>query len=75
MSAPTLVIGGGHNGLVCATLLARAGKRVTLLEQRDVLGGLAAGEEFHPGFRSLGVHLDSSHVRTALVAELQSRER
>ncbi len=70
MSASTLVIGGGHNGLVCATLLARAGQQVTLLEQRDVLGGLAAGEEFHPGFRSSGVHLDSSHVRAALVAEL-----
>jgi phytoene dehydrogenase-like protein len=69
-SANVVVIGGGHNGLVCATLLARAGRQVTLLERRGFLGGLAAGEEFHPGFRSAGVHLDTAFFRPALAAEL-----
>ena len=47
-----IIIGGGHNGLVCATYLARAGRRVTVLEARDVVGGAAVTEEFHPGFRN-----------------------
>src|ERR1700761_3856916 len=46
-----VIIGGGHNGLVCAFYLARAGLKVTVLEQRDVVGGAAVTEEFHPGFR------------------------
>jgi len=48
----SIVIGAGHNGLVCATLLARSGQRVTLLEAGDRAGGLAADREFHPGFHA-----------------------
>jgi phytoene dehydrogenase-like protein len=47
-----VIIGGGHNGLVCAAYLAAAGLKVTVLERRDVVGGAAVTEEFHPGFRN-----------------------
>ena len=47
-----LVIGGGHNGLVCAAYLAAAGLSVTVREGRGVGGGAAVTEEFHPGFRN-----------------------
>jgi phytoene dehydrogenase-like protein len=47
-----LIIGGGHNGLVCAAYLATSGLKVTVLERRDVVGGAAVTEEFHPGFRN-----------------------
>ena len=47
-----LIIGAGHNGLVCAFYLARAGLRVRMLERRGVVGGAAVTEEFHPGFRN-----------------------
>ena len=51
-SCDALIIGGGHNGLVCAAYLAAAGLKVTVLEQRSVVGGAAVTEEFHPGFRN-----------------------
>ncbi len=47
-----VIIGGGHNGLVCAAYLASAGLKVTVLERRSVVGGAAVTEEFHPGFRN-----------------------
>ena len=47
-----VIVGGGHNGLVCATYLAKAGLKVTVLERRNVAGGAAVTEEFHPGFRN-----------------------
>ena len=47
-----VVAGGGHNGLVASAYLAAAGLKVTVLERRAVVGGAAATEEFHPGFRN-----------------------
>ena len=47
-----LIIGGGHNGLVCAAYLAEAGLNVHVVERRSIVGGAAVTEEFHPGFRN-----------------------
>ena len=46
-----IIIGGGHNGLVSAAYLARAGRKVLVLERRHVLGGAAVTEEIFPGFK------------------------
>jgi phytoene dehydrogenase-like protein len=51
-SRDVVIVGGGHNGLVCAAYLAAAGLKVTALERRAVVGGAAVTEEFHPGFRN-----------------------
>ncbi|MCR8923164.1 NAD(P)/FAD-dependent oxidoreductase [Dasania sp. GY-MA-18] len=49
-SYDVVMVGGGHNGLICATYLAKAGRRVLVLEANEQLGGGAATREFHPGF-------------------------
>ena len=46
-----VLVGGGHNGLVCAAYLARAGKKVLVLEANDALGGASATREFSPGYK------------------------
>ena len=52
MTTDILIVGAGHNGLVCAYYLAAAGLKVKLVEKREVVGGAAVTEEFHPGFRN-----------------------
>ena len=66
-----LVIGGGHNGLVCAFYLARAGKRVRVLERRGVVGGAAVTEEFHPGFRNSTASYTVSLLRPQVIADMK----
>ncbi len=66
-----IVIGGGHNGLTTAAILAKKGKKVLVVEKRDVLGGIAAGEEFHPGYSTTGLLHDTSGVRTEAIKKLQ----
>lgn len=65
-----LIVGGGHNGLVCAAYLAEAGLKVTVLEQRDVVGGAAVTEEFHPGFRNSVASYTVSLLNPKVIADL-----
>jgi phytoene dehydrogenase-like protein len=65
-----LIIGGGHNGLVCAAYLAGAGLSVTVLERRDVVGGAAVTEEFHPGFRNSVASYTVSLLNPKVIADL-----
>jgi phytoene dehydrogenase-like protein len=51
MTHDVIIIGAGHNGLIAAFYLAKAGLKPLVLERRDVVGGVATTEEFHPGFR------------------------
>jgi len=65
-----VVIGGGHNGLTAACLMATKGKRVALVEKRDLLGGLAEAVEFAPGFRSAGVWHGTGNVSKSVMSSL-----
>ncbi len=66
-----LIIGGGHNGLVCAFYLARAGMRVRVLERRHIVGGAAVTEEFHPGFRNSTASYTVSLLRPKVIADMK----
>src|SRR2546428_5557669 len=65
-----IVIGGGHNGLVHAAYLARAGRKVLVLERRHVLGGAAVTEEVFPGFRFSVASYVVSLLRPEIIREL-----
>ncbi|MEE8368786.1 MAG: NAD(P)/FAD-dependent oxidoreductase [Thermoanaerobaculia bacterium] len=65
------IIGGGHNGLTTACLLAQAGRKVVIFERRPQLGGLAGSEEFSPGYHSSGILHDSSGVRPQVIEQLR----
>jgi phytoene dehydrogenase-like protein len=65
-----VVIGGGHNGLTAACLLAIKGKHVAVVEQRHSLGGLAESVEFEPGFKSAGVWHTTGNISKSVVSSL-----
>ena len=65
-----IIVGGGHNGLTCAAYLAKAGKKVLILERRHVLGGAAVTEEVFPGFKFSVCSYVVSLLRPEIIREL-----
>ena len=70
-----IVIGAGHNGLVCAAYLGMAGLRVRVLERRRIVGGACVTEEFHPGFRNSTAAYTVSLLAAKVIRELKLHER
>ena len=69
-STDIVIVGAGHNGLVCAFYLARAGLKVTVLERRHIVGGAAVTEEFHPGFRNSVASYTVSLLAPKIIADM-----
>jgi phytoene dehydrogenase-like protein len=74
MRYDALIIGGGHNGLTCACYLAGAGLKVRVLERRDIVGGAAVTEEFHPGFRNSTASYTVSLLNPKVIQDLRLKE-
>ena len=74
MRYDAVIIGSGHNGLTCAAYLARAGLKVKVLERRASIGGAAATEEFHPGFRNSVAAYTVSLLHPRIIRELRLAE-
>jgi phytoene dehydrogenase-like protein len=70
-----VIIGGGHNGLVCAFYLAVKGLKVRILERRGVVGGAAVTEEFHPGFRNSVASYTVSLLQPRVIRDMRLHER
>src|SRR5512138_409253 len=69
-----VIVGGGHNGLVCAAYLAQRGLSVSVLERRALLGGAAVTEEFHPGFRNSTASYAVSLLQPKVIRDLRLAE-
>jgi phytoene dehydrogenase-like protein len=69
-----IIIGAGHNGLVCASYLAAKGVKVVIVERREVVGGAAVTEEFHPGFRNSTASYAVSLLNPRVARELRLAE-
>ncbi len=65
-----VIVGGGHNGLTCGYYLAKAGLKTLILERRDIVGGAAVTEEFHPGFRNSTASYTVSLLNPKIIADL-----
>src|ERR1700750_3349813 len=70
-----ILIGGGHNGLVCAFYLSRAGLKVCNLERRAIVGGAAVTEEFFPGFRNSTASYTVSLLNPKVIRDMGLAER
>src|SRR3954462_4027054 len=66
-----VIIGGGHNGLVCAAYLGMAGLKVKVLERRTVVGGAAVTQEFPPGFRNSVAAYTVSLLNPKVISDLR----
>ncbi len=66
-----VIIGGGHNGLVCAYYLAKAGLTVRICERRGIVGGAAVTEEFHPGFKNSVASYTVSLLNPKVIADMR----
>src|SRR5262245_56979707 len=71
MRYDAVVVGAGHNGLVCACYLAKAGLKVKVVERREVVGGAAVTEEFHPGFRNSVAAYTVSLLQAKVIRDLR----
>jgi len=69
-----VIVGGGHNGLVCACYLAGAGLTVRVLERRGIVGGAAVTEEFFPGFRNSTAAYTVSLLHPKIIRDLRLPE-
>src|SRR5213082_2095947 len=69
-----VIIGAGHNGLTCAAYLAMSGLRVVVVERRNVVGGAAVTEEFHPGFRNSTASYTVSLLNPRVIRDLKLAE-
>ncbi len=69
-----VIVGAGHNGLVCACYLAKAKLRVCVVERRTVVGGAAVTEEFHPGFRNSTASYTVSLLHPKVIRDLHLAE-
>ena len=74
MNADVIVVGAGHNGLVCACYLAKGGLKVKVLERRRTVGGAAVTEEFHPGFRNSVAAYTVSLLQAKVIRDLRLAE-
>jgi phytoene dehydrogenase-like protein len=73
-TSDVVIIGAGHNGLVCAYYLAAKGLKVTMLERRHVVGGAAVTEEFHPGFRNSTASYTVSLLNPKVIRDMRLYE-
>lgn len=70
-----IIVGGGHNGLVAANYLGRAGKKVLVVERRDIVGGACVTEEFFPGARFSSCSFVAGVLRPQIIRELELTSR
>ncbi len=66
-----IVIGAGHNGLICAAYLAKAGRKVLVVERRSIIGGATATEEVWPGYQVSTASYVMSMMQKKVIAELE----